>query len=81
MDDLKSEFHQHAPSSGEQYAFLDDAYRRMQNYALVTGFAIVIEKKGRIEYVYIHRGNSGNTRRLSLEDRKWKTKSQAKDGF
>ena len=77
MNDLKSEFHQHAPSSGEQY----DAYRRLQNYALVTGFAIVIAKKGRIEYVCVQHGNSGNTRRLSLEDRKWKTKSRAKDGF
>ena len=43
MDDLKSEvpeLHQHAPISGEQYVFPDDAYRRLQNYALVTGFAI-----------------------------------------
>ena len=45
MDDPKSEvpeLHQHAPISGEQYAFPDDAYHRLQNYALVTGFAIVI---------------------------------------
>ena len=74
MDDLKSEvpeLHQHAPISGEQYAFPDDAYRRLQDYALVTGFAIVIGsgKKGRIEYLCVHHGNSRNTRRLSLEDR------------
>ena len=58
MDDLKSEvpeLYWHAPISGEQYAFPDDAYGRLQNYALVTGFAIVMgsgsEKKGRIEYL------------------------------
>ena len=86
MDDSEvPELHQHAPISGEQYAIPDDAYRRLQNYALVTGFAIVIgsgsEKKGRIEYLCVHHGNSRNTRRLSLEDRKWKTKSRAKDRF
>ena len=55
MDDPKSEvpkLHQHAPISGEQYAFPDDAYHRLQNYALVARFAIVIgsgsEKKSRI---------------------------------
>ena len=71
MDDLKSEIpelHQHAPISGEQYVFPDDSYRRLQNYALVTGFAIVIgsgsEKKGRIEYLCVHHGKSRNTRHL-----------------
>ena len=57
MDDIKSEvpeLHQHLPIS-EQYAFPDDTYRQLQNYALVTGFSIVFgsgsEKKGQIEYL------------------------------
>ena len=61
MDDLKSEV-------PEQYVFPDDAYRRMQNYALVTGFVIVIgsgsEKKGRIKYLCVHHGKSRNTKHL-----------------
>ena len=75
--------HQHAPISGGQYAFPDEAYRWLQNYALVTGFALVIgsgsKKKGRIEYLCVHHGKSRNTGHLSLEDRQRKTKSQAKD--
>lgn len=40
--DETSDLHQHRPITGEQYAFPNDAYRRLQNYAMNTGFAIVI---------------------------------------
>ena len=63
MDDLKSEvpeLHQHAPILGEQY---DDAYRRLQNYAIVIGSGS--EKKGRVEYLCVYHGGSRNTRHIS----------------
>ncbi|KAF8432503.1 hypothetical protein BGX38DRAFT_248137 [Terfezia claveryi] len=81
MADEISELHQHAPITGEQYAFPNDTYRRLQDYAMHTGFAIVVgsgsEKKGRIEYLCVHHGKPRNTRQL--EERTRDTKSRAKD--
>ena len=59
------ELYQHAPLTGEQYAFPSDAYHRLQDNAMHT---IVVgsgsEKKVGTEYLCVHHGKPLNTRHL-----------------